>query len=84
MDRRIMAELSIRLESELPDAGERISRRFGDETFHDMCSEYEQCVISLRRWSQAPAEHTAQIEEYSTLVAELHREILSYLQELGP
>jgi DNA-binding transcriptional MerR regulator len=76
-----MAELARHLESEVPDALERIKRLLRDEPFQDMCVEYEECSRCLRQWSHSAAQHRARIEEYMELIINLQEEILRYLQE---
>ena len=81
MDTEILAELTRRLETEAPDAAQRINRSLDDDSFRDMCAEYEDCMNCLSRWRQSSAKHEQRIEEYTQLIQDLEREILEYLRE---
>lgn len=84
MDTQILGELARYLEPEVPDASEKINRFLSDETFYDMCSEYEECAKCLRHWARCPAKYARRIEEYSELIRDLEQEILRFFQEHQP
>jgi hypothetical protein len=78
MDDQIIEELARRLEPEFPDAMQQIKRHQHDESFQDMCAEYEDGVKCLRGFGQNQRER---IDEYTELIDDLQQEILCYLRD---
>ena len=83
MKKQTLNELTQLYEPKVPDAAARINALSSDETFCDMCAEYEDCVRCLRSWAGTPANCEDRILEYRELIADLEEEILQYLQENG-
>lgn len=75
-----MQELADRLEPELPGALEKIRRSLRDESFQDMCLEYEDGVKCLRRFAEGQRRRMAEVAE---LVEGVQQEILHYLRSLS-
>ncbi len=80
MDRETLVELGKRLESEIPNAADEINCRLCEEGLREMCLEYEECTRSLHYWEESQSNDKRRIREYSELLADLEREILSYLK----
>ncbi len=80
MDKEILASLGRSLQSQIPDAAERINRHLCEEPLNDMCHEYVECVFSRAHWQKSQSVSTSRIREYDQLLSELRQEILAYLE----
>ena len=77
MDRQILEVLARRLETRFPDPRATIERLLVNETFRDICSDYEECSKSLRHWAE---KDSLRVREYEHLLTDLFQEIASYLE----
>jgi hypothetical protein len=67
---------------QFPHVQERVARLFGqDETFRELCEEYEACVGAARRLGASGPDQEAIRREYQLLQLRLEGELLRYLQE---
>ena len=65
-----------------PRVREHATYLFGrDETFRDLCEDYEDCARTLARLESAEPASRAIFNEYSVLLLRLERELLRYLEE---
>lgn len=66
----------------LPEMGEQTRVLFErDETFRDLCEEYQACSDASARLDAAPASEAALRREYAALRLRLEGELLRYLGE---
>ncbi len=66
---------------QFPSLRDRVARRFErDETFRELCHDYESCVAALARLGEASPEMK---REYAALKLRLEAEMLGYLREPG-
>jgi hypothetical protein len=66
----------------LPQLGEQVGRLFeGDDTFRELCEEYELCVETTVRMEVAASANRALHDEYVALRLRLEGELLRYLAE---
>ena len=79
MDGEFLAELAEALASEIPNALPQIEAHLSNETFHDMCSEYQDCNRSLDYWKRLGNQE--RIKEYQALMNDLLAEVLQFLEE---
>lgn len=67
---------------QFPHVKERAARLFGrDESFRELCEEYEACVGAARRLGASGPDQEAIRREYQALQLRLEGELLRYLQE---
>lgn len=74
---------SMRLVSErLPGVGERAAALYErDETFHDLCDDYEACAHAVSRLERPNGGNEGLRAEYAALQLRLERELLRYVEE---
>ena len=66
---------------QFPSLRDRVARRFErDETFRELCHDYESCVAALMRLGETSPEIK---REYAALKLRLEAEMLGYLREPG-
>jgi hypothetical protein len=78
MDSKILAVLARKLEPRFPDARASIDRLLVNDTFRDMCSDYEECSKSFQHWADRDRLRAG---EYEQLLTDLLQEIASYLED---
>ena len=81
MDRQILAVLARKLESQFPDARAAIDQLLVNETFRDMCADYEECSHTLEYWVESSACDSLRVQEYEQLLTDLFQEIACYLKD---
>lgn len=86
-ERRLMGlrqDIPALIRTSFPGRDPLIERVFHDnQTFRDLCQDYRRCAAALNRWSaRADAEAVPRQQEYAELLAELGREIESWLDAM--
>jgi hypothetical protein len=73
---------SLRLVNERFEACREMAARLfeSDETFRDLCEDYEICALTVARMESNDASSEALHKEYSALLLRLERELLEYLE----
>ena len=70
------------IQSSFPGQEGLIEHAFnGSRSFRELCEDYYRCVAALRRWEcQSAAEAPQHHREYTELLAELGREVETWLE----
>lgn len=67
-----------------PALQDHVASRFAsDETFRELCEDYDVCAATLARLHTRYPEPNGMLDEYAALLLRLERELLRYLEEHG-
>jgi hypothetical protein len=60
-----------------PESGDRVRGLFqADEQFRELCADYSECMVALRRFRKQDAGRGERIEQYTELQVSLERELV--------